>query len=615
MSNNHRSIEQHSAAATSDVDKYSRRTVLRFLCGGALTITGLASLAACGGTAPTPGSTAAVASATTASAASASGSPRPTTAPQATTAAPTASAAGTARATAATGSSTPAVAVSPVGSPVIIDGKVPSPAPRVPDAYTKLPTPFKTVNSVPGRGGKFTTFQISYAAPPAPRDQNTFWQEFEKRLGAIIEPTIVPAATYTEKLASVTASGEIPDLTVLFSPDQYALPIQQGAYTDLTSYLSGDALKEYPNLAILPKELWDNVKIKGKIYGVPRSRYFTSSSLPYRRDWAKKLGLQQPTNADEFRQFLTAFTTKDPDGDGQQNTWGFGGQQTDPYNLTFLQQMFRAPNDWRKNADGTLTYYVETPEFAQALAFARSLYEAGLYYPQVTTSAVTQAKNDIIAGKFGAYGDGIAGIPGLRAQAIEVNPSIDIDVLVPPGHDGGKANTFNTSGFQGFVAIPAKVGKDPERVKELLRITNWYSAPFGSEEYVFSTFGIEGVHYTKTPQGTLQATEKGKAEVSILENLADGAQVCYYPAKPDDGPYLQGKLQEILAIGVDNPVMSAYSATAIKQNTVLNQFLNDRFNGIISGRAALNTLDSVIKDWKSRGGDTIRNEYQADLKQ
>lgn len=592
---------------------YSRRTILRLLFGGTLTATGLAYLAACSGSTPATTASTAVAS-TGSSAHPATAAPSTSAVPQPSPAASPPSSVATAQATSGAGSATVTRQASPVGSPVAVDGKYPSPAPRVPDAYTKIPPPFKSVDGIPGRGGKFTTFQITYVAPPTPRETNSYWQEFEKRLGAIIDPTIAPAATYTEKLATVTASGAIPDLTVLFSPDQYGSPIQQGAYTDLTPYLSGDELKKYPNLAILPDDLWKNVKIKGKIYGVPRSRYFTSSALLYRRDWAKKLGLELPKNADEFVQFMTAFTRRDPDGDGQQNTWGLGGQVTDPYNLNYLQQMFRAPNEWRKNADGSLTYYIETPEFAQALAFARKLFEAGFYYPQNTTAAVTQAKNDIIAGKYGAYGDGIAGVPALRAQAINVNPGIDIDVLVPPGHDGGQGTTFNTSGFQGFVAIPAKVGKDSERVKELLRIVNWYSAPFGSEENVFSTFGIDGAHYTRTPDGTFKATDKGKAEVAVLENLADGAQVCYYPTKPDDGPYLQGVLKQILASGIDNPVMSAFSPTSLKQTTILNQFLLDRFNGIIVGRASIDTLDSIVREWKSRSGDQIRSEYEQDLK-
>jgi len=48
--------------------------------------------------------------------------------------------------------------------------------------------------------------------------------------------------------------------------------VQQGAFTDLTAYLSGNALNAYPNLAKIPPISWQNTKIKVKIYGPPRAR-------------------------------------------------------------------------------------------------------------------------------------------------------------------------------------------------------------------------------------------------------------------------------------------------------------------------------------------------------
>ena len=47
----------------------------------------------------------------------------------------------------------------------------------------------------------------------------------------------------------------------------------------------------------------------------------------------------------------------------------------------------------------------------------------------------------------------------------------------------------------GIAAIPAKVGKDKERVKELLRVIDYLAAPFGCEEWVFLNYGHEGVHH------------------------------------------------------------------------------------------------------------------------
>ena len=215
---------------------------------------------------------------------------------------------------ATTGAGT-ATSASPVAQ---ADGFFPSPAPNVPDAYTKLPPSFKSVNAVPGKGDKVTAFLIGYNPPVPGRSSNKYWQELEKRLGVTFEPTVTPAASYVEKLTAIIASGDIPDLTLLqleYSPDQNRLMLQ-GAYTDLTPYVTGDALKNYPNLARFPPQLWKNIARKGKIYGVPVPNLIAQNTLMFRQDWAEKVGFAQMKNADDFLNCMVAFAKNDPAGNG-----------------------------------------------------------------------------------------------------------------------------------------------------------------------------------------------------------------------------------------------------------------------------------------------------------
>jgi hypothetical protein len=45
--------------------------------------------------------------------------------------------------------------------------------------------------------------------------------------------------------------------------------------------------------------------------------------------------------------------------------------------------------------------------------------------------------------------------------------------------------------------------------QELLRILDYFSAAFGSEEYTFLNFGIEGTHHTLRPDGMRVLTDRG----------------------------------------------------------------------------------------------------------
>jgi len=495
-----------------------------------------------------------------------------------------------------------------------VNGKLPSPAPNVPDAYLTPPAPFKSVAGMPGKGGKVSITKASQRPPAVPHDQNQWWQELEKRLGATVDFTLVPLPQYTEKATALIASGDIPDLLLispLSVPDQYKA-VQQGAFTDLTAYLSGGALTAYPNLAQYPAASWKNAAIRGKLYGVPRLGLAIGPALLYRQDWAEKLGNPVPKNADDILNLFTAMTKNDPDGNGKPDTWALSGQGAD-WSMPFLRGMFRVPNGWRKNADGTLTNQIETDEFKQSLVFARKLYEAGVYHPDAATMNRTQATNALIAGNIGGYADALIQLNGdirMRFEAKRVNPAANLGALVPPGFDGGKGVTYTGTGFGSIAAIPAKDGKDPERVKELLRILDYFSAPFGSEEYNFLTFGIEGVHHTMQPDGTRILNDRGRAEISELGTVVVPPPVFYYPSDPGDAQYLQTAAAQIAALGIENPALTAFSPTNAAKSTELNQLGADRITAIITGRDPLAALNQYIKEWKARGGDQIRKEYQ-----
>ncbi len=145
----------------------------------------------------------------------------------------------------------------------------------MPDAYLKPPRAVQKRGDAAGERTKVSVFLIAYLLAPTPHDQNKYWQELEKRLGvSSLDMVLVPQANYVEKVSATVAGGNLPDLFFLDLtrvPDQNKT-IQQGAFTDLTPYLTGDALKQFPNLALFPPQVWKNSAVGKKIWGVPRPR-------------------------------------------------------------------------------------------------------------------------------------------------------------------------------------------------------------------------------------------------------------------------------------------------------------------------------------------------------
>lgn len=494
-----------------------------------------------------------------------------------------------------------------------------STAPNVPDAYTKLPPAFTSVSAVPGKGGKVTAFLIGYNPPVPGRASNKYWQELEKRLGITYEPTVTPAASYVEKLAVLVASGETPDLTFLqleYAPDQNRLMLQ-GAYTDLTPYLTGDALKNYPNLARFPATLWKNVARKGKIYGVPVPNLIAQNTLMFRQDWAEKVGYGQMKNADDFLNCMVAFAKNDPDGNGTTDSYGLGSNGSSAFSVSAFLHMFRVPNTWRKNADGTLTHMIETDEYKQAVTFMKRLYDAGGFHPDIATITTQRSRDGFVGSKIGAFNDGLTALAttaGLRAKIKPLTPTANVTAWIPPGFDGGKASFHTFPGYNSVAVIPTKVGKDAERAKELLRILDYFAAPIGSEEWLFLKNGIQGVHYNPGPDGSPARTELGSVEIGDLPTIMTNPPVFFYPDTPDVGPYLQGVTKELLALGVDNPVVGLFSTTDAAKAGELSQLNRDKLTDLVAGREPLSAYDNWVQGWRSRGGDQIRNEFQEALK-
>jgi putative aldouronate transport system substrate-binding protein len=461
---------------------------------------------------------------------------------------------------------------------------------------------------------------LTYGPPVAPRDQNQYWQELEKRLGVTLDVTLVPAESYSEKTAAVIASGAIPDLFYM-NPGQNAAhlyqPLAQGAFTDLTPYLSGPALNEYPNLARFPEVTWKNVRVNGKIYGVPKPIQLNGIIPFVRGDWMKKVGKNMPKNADEVYDLLVSFSKNDPDGNGQPDTYGIASAGS-WWDQELIDTMFRVPNNWRRNADGSLTHAIETDEYKQSVAFMRRLWEGGAYHPDSASMQWSDYVGGFTGGKLGLHNEVVGsffGTGGVREKTKQQNSAAEVVGLVPPGHDGGQAVTYNTPGYFGFTGIPASVGRDQARVKELLSIMNYLAAPDFSEENIFVKYGIEGVHHTLQPDGTRSPTDKGKAEIGNLTSFAwPESQGFYYPGTPGDAEYAQDLAKQIVAVGIDDPTLNLYSPTAVSKGAELEQLGNDRLAAIIMGREPLESLDQYVSDWRSRGGDQIRQEYEQALK-
>ncbi len=108
-------------------------------------------------------------------------------------------------------------------------------------------------------------------------NQNPFWQELDTRVGSAMElQEITASADLVAKIATIQAGDGYPDL-VQPSPASPGMgAFVKAKMIDLTEYLGGEEIKEYPLLANIPTDFWKECVYDGQLDGISMSRGLAS---------------------------------------------------------------------------------------------------------------------------------------------------------------------------------------------------------------------------------------------------------------------------------------------------------------------------------------------------
>ncbi len=483
---------------------------------------------------------------------------------------------------------------------------LPARADGVDAGYFAFPkTLFKSVKTAPGSGEEVTLMTNIVQGAVVPLEQNSAWQAINKDMGLTVKQRLYGQADYRAGLNTTISGGDLPDSVYNNNLIPKLPDFLQAQCADLTPYIGGDAVKDYPNLANIPTPCWAETVYNGAIYAIPVPRAPFLNALLVRQDLVDAAQLQMPQTADDFKKFLMALTKP------QQKHYGMAAAMT--YGLSPqspLLMLFGTPNNWRLDGAGKLTKDYETDEYKAAIGFGRDLYQAGVYHPDTQTMTGTTLSTALRAGEAAiashSFGALIAQWPLLAAQ----NPTARLRVMHPFAADG-KAKPIYHSGPSNFgMSFLKKASAD--RLKLVLRVMNYLASPFGSQEWALLNYGIEGTHFTRDAQGVPVLTDKGKAEVvSTWKYITNNPEVLFDPNRSQEyATNIQGDEKALADAAIADPTLGLYSATYSTQKVTLDQAMSDGVADIVSGRRPLTDLDGLVKDWRDKGGEKARGEFQ-----
>lgn len=444
---------------------------------------------------------------------------------------------------------------------------------------------------------------MSYTPEP-PQNDSPVIKELEELTGKKMNMLFVPSTTYGDRFNVTLASGNLPHVMLGDKSPSYISAVRDGAFWDLTDYLD-----EYENLKVndIVKE---NVSIEGRIYGIPRARPLGRNAVVIRKDWLENLGLDMPETVDDFYEVLKAFTYDDPDGNGEDDTYGMAISEFEgPWDI--MQTWFGAPNKWGFDEGGELIPDFTTDEYRDAITWFNQIYEEGLINEDFAIMDPTQWTNPMVNEEVGLIVD-VADTAGRVNKAMtDRDPELDdvLDVFGAVSGDHGLV-TKPTTGYHSVFSVSKTSVKTEEELKEVLQFLN----DLNSEEAQNLTInGIEGRHY-EVEDGNLVSLvaddEKMRNEFQDLNQIQ-----MYLPEekflKPEESE-LTKRSNEVMVqneeIVLPDPAYPLVSKIYAQRGQQLDNIIGDARIQYIIGELDDAGFDEAIQTWMNSGGEDYVKE-------
>lgn len=146
-------------------------------------------------------------------------------------------------------------------------------------------------------------------------------EEIKRLFNINLNVISTPTAEYDQKLNLAMASGDKLDIILFRNLTEMFSYAKQGALMPLDQLLEDYA----PNtMGYVPEKLWPYMQADGVTYAIPTERIPQKNNLYIRQDWLDKLNLPVPQTLEELRDVMKAFVEQDPDGNGINDTYGYG---------------------------------------------------------------------------------------------------------------------------------------------------------------------------------------------------------------------------------------------------------------------------------------------------
>ena len=472
-------------------------------------------------------------------------------------------------------------------------------------------------------------------------EDNRWTQAYRDELGieVVYDWTASSGDAYAQKINVAIASGDLPDVMGVD-----ALQLRQLADANLVADLTEvwdvyatDRIKSYyatQGPAVLGMTTFDG-RLKGLMQGA--DAYWEGIFLWIRADWLKKLGLDPPESMADVLEISSAFATRDPDGNGKDDTFGLAVAKELYFGCMGLEGFFAGyhayPGMWVETESGNLTYGSIQPQVKEALGVLAQMYARGEIDPEFGVKEIAKVAETIVAGKIGMeYGAQWNPMYPLIGNHLE-DPSADWTGYPLVSHDEKVARTPGRIMATRFLAVR----NDFEHPEALVRMLNVHDEKCWGEDNDFNRYympkenGSVGVWklspvHPAPPNKNMESFLELDAarQNNTLDKLTGEAATIHRNIEAYMmGDETQWGWERIYGInGVmrwaihyrDLDLMrkdafaSAPTRTMVERKATLEKLEREAFTKIIVGADPLESFDQFVIIWNQLGGAQMTEE-------
>lgn len=452
------------------------------------------------------------------------------------------------------------------------------------------------------------TLMVNYTGAEAPTDDNPLIKKISEYTDSEVKITWVPQSAYNEKLNTLIASKDLPQITTIREVKSagFVNAARSGMFWDVGPYL-----EQFTNLSQIDKTVLKNVQVDGMQILIPKVREIAREGGILRQDWLDAVGMEMPTTLDELHDVLYAFTYEDPDQNGKNDTYGFSLKYNAlPRFSTLLSIYMGGPNTWGIDESGNVVpeFYFDT--YIESLNWFRQAYSERLFNQDFPI-----CKDEMLNFTSGAAGmlflgnleDAATRVTDLKA----VYPEATTDIFQVLQYHDEPSHITGYQGYTGGLAFSKTAVKTEEELLGLLAFLD----KLGDPEMVNGmNWGIEGESYTLKDGGVEQTNEQTEVYARKYNDIRQITP--FYTTKhltannqPEINQKIMRLMEENIPYAVHNVVLPYISDTNVETGGDLDNQINDAKIKYVIGELDLDGWNAAIKDWEDAGGTQMIKEY------